>query len=173
MKHYQTSLKYGFYGSLLGIVFFLLLIFSSNSPWGSASWMGSWIPAISAYFAIKTYREESANEKFTFSELFRISIITLFFQALIVNILAVSLSNILQFNSLELYRNEMLEYAEQIKLMVSEEIYNEAMNELQNASYSTLAFQDFTNKLIGGLIVSLILAGIYRKNKLTFENQHE
>ena len=67
----------------------------------------------------------------------------------------------------------MLQYAEQIKQLVSEEIYNEAMVELQNATYSTLAFQDFTNKLIGGLIVSLILAGIFRKNKPIFENQHE
>lgn len=173
MGQYQTSLKYGFYGALLGIVFFVLLIFSGNSPWGSASWMGSWIPAISAYFAIKTHKSEAEETSFSFSQLFRISVFTLFFQAIIVNVLSVLLSNILQINSLELYRTEMLQYAEQIKQLVSEEIYNEAMVELQNATYSTLAFQDFTNKLIGGLIVSLILAGIFRKNKPTFENQHD
>lgn len=81
MRQYQTSLKYGFYGALLGIVFFMLLLFSGNSPWGSASWMGSWIPAISAYFAIKTYKAEAEETSFSFSQLFRISVFTLFFSS--------------------------------------------------------------------------------------------
>lgn len=173
MEQQKTTLKYGLYGALIGLVFFLLLSFSGNSPWGSASWMGSWIPGITAYFAIKTYKDDSEEDSFSFSELFKISLSTIFFQALFVNILTLSSAIILKTDALEIYRAEMAQNADQLKAMISSEMYNQLQTELQNISYNTLAFWDFIYKLIGGLLVSLILAGTLRKNKRIFENQND
>lgn len=173
MEQHKTAITYGFYGAILGVVFYMLLVFSGNSPWGSASWMGSWIPGISAYFALKTFRQETNQENFKFSKLFRTSITTIFFQAFMVNIITVLLANILQTNSLEIYRAEMLQNAEQMKSLVSEKMFEQLLIELKNISYSTLAFWDFIYKIMGGLIVSLILAGIFIKNKPIFEHQNE
>lgn len=169
MNNYNTSLKYGFYGALIGVVFYFLLLFSGNSPWGSSSWMGSWIPIVSAYFALKTYIYYSEKDTFKFSEFFRVSFISIFYQALFYNTLTVLLSSFIQTNAIEIYKQELIQNAEQMKTMLSEEMYKQLMLELQNLTHATLAFWDFIYKIMGGLIVSLILAGIFLKNKPIFE----
>ncbi|MBI2280143.1 MAG: DUF4199 domain-containing protein [Bacteroidetes bacterium] len=173
MEHYKISFKYGLYGALIGLVFYLLLLFSGNSPWGSESWMGSWIPGITAYFAIKTFKEDTQQDSFTFSQLFRLSFSTIFFQAMFVNILSLIAASILNTNAIETYKAEMTQNAEQLKTMISVDMYNQLQTELQNISQSVLAFWDFIYKLIGGLIVSLILARSLKSNKPIFDNQHE
>jgi len=162
MSKYNTSLKYGFYGALIGVVFFYLLLFSGNSPWGSSSWMGSWIPGVSAYFAVKTYVYFSEQDSFNFSELFRTSFVAIFYQALAYNILTVLLSSFIQTNALEIYKEELIQNAEQMKAMLSTQMYDQLMIELKTLTHSTLAFWDFIYKLIGGTLVSLILASIFR-----------
>ena len=173
MEQYKISFKYGLYGALIGLIFYLLLLFSGNSPWGSASWMGSWIPGITAYFAIKTFKEDTDQEDFTFSKLFRIGFATIFFQAMFVNILTIIVATVLNTNAIEIYKAEMAQNAEQLKTMISVDMYNQLQTELKNISQSVLAFWDFIYKLIGGLIVSLILARTLKKNKLIFDNRHE
>ena len=162
MSKYNTSLKYGFYGALIGVVFFYLLLFSGNSPWGSSSWMGSWIPGVSAYFAVKTYIYYSEKDTIKFSELFRTSFVSIFYQALFYNLLTVISSLLIQTNAIEIYKEELIQNAEQMKAMLSEQMYNQLLVELQNLTHSTLAFWDFIYKLIGGTLVSLILASIFR-----------
>lgn len=173
MEQYKIALKYGLYGALIGLVFYLLLLFSGNSPWGSSSWMGSWIPGVTAYFAIKTFKEDTQQDSFAFSQLFRLSFSTIFFQAVFVNILTFIVATVLNTNAIEIYKAEMAQNAEQLKAMISVDMYNQLQIELQNISQSVLAFWDFIYKLIGGLIVSLILAKSLKSNKPIFDNQHE
>jgi hypothetical protein len=90
-----------------------------------------------------------------------------------VNILTLIVASVLNTNALEIYKAEMAQNAEQIKEMISVDMYNQLQIELKNISQSVLAFWDFIYKLIGGLIVSLILARTLRQNKPIFDNQHE
>lgn len=173
MEQYKIALKYGLYGALIGLIFYFLLLFSGNSPWGSSSWMGSWIPGITAYFAIKTYKEDNQQDSFAFSQLFRFSFSTIFFQALFVNLLTLIVATVLNANTIEIYKAEMTQNAEQLKAMISVDMYNQLQVELQNITPSILAFWDFIYKLIGGLIVSLILAKSLKSNKPIFDNPHE
>lgn len=173
MEQYKTALKYGLYGALIGLVFYILLLFSSNSPWGSSSWMGCWIPVVTAYFALKTFKEDAQQDSYSYSQLFRISFSTIFFQAMLVNIFSFIADSMLNSNTINMYKVEMAQNAEQFKTMISKEMYNQLQVELQNISHSVLAFSDFTNKLIGGLIVSLILAKSLKSNKPIFDNPHE
>ena len=90
-----------------------------------------------------------------------------------VNILTLVVATVLNTNAIEIYKAEMTQNAEQLKEMISVNMYNQLQIELQNISQSVLAFWDFIYKLIGGLIVSLILARTLKKNKPIFDNQHE
>ena len=173
MEQYKIALKYGLYGAIIGLVFYILLLFSNNSPWGSSSWMGCWIPGVTAYFALKSFKEDAQQDSYSYTQLFRISFSTIFFQAMFVNILTLIVATVLNTNALEIYKAEMAQNAEQLKAMISVDMYNQLQTELKNISQSVLAFWDFIYKLIGGLIVSLILAKSLKSNKPIFDNQHE
>lgn len=160
-----TPIKYGFFGAIIGTVFFFLLVLSGNSPWGSSSWMGCWIPGMSAYFAIKTMQQQSKEPEYSFSSLFRIGMTVHFFQALIYAILTILIIYLFSIQVLETYKAEMLANAEQIKTVFSSEMYNQLLVELKYITVATLVFWDFIYKLTGGILVSLILAGFLKNSK--------
>ncbi len=165
-----TVIKYGLYGALLGFVVLILLLVSGNSPWSSASWMGCWIPGITAYYVLKLQAEENQNTNILFLEVFKKSMSVIFYQALFFTVISILFTAIFNTGALDLYQAEMLQNAEQIKLLMGDEMFDKVVSELENISYPSLAFWDFVYKLIGGVIVSLILASIFKKNKPIFEN---
>ena len=171
MEKYSTTLKYGLYGAALSFVVLILLLVSGNSPWSSASWMGAWIPGVTAYFVLKLNKEENPDAVNSFYQVFKQSMQVIFFQALFFTIMAMLFSSIVNTGAVEMYKAEMLANEESVKLILGEEGVEMLNKELNNATFITLSFSDFINKLIGGTIVSLILAGIFKKNKPIFENE--
>ncbi len=166
---YNTTLKYAGYGALLSFVVMILLLVSGNSPWSSASWMGCWIPGVTAYFALKIYHQNNSDSSYGVS--LRRSIMVIFFQALFYTLAAIIFSLVVNTGAVDLYQTEMMANAAQLQTMMGEEMFTQLAKELENLSFSTLAFWDFIYKLIGGFIVSLILASIFRKNNPIFENE--
>jgi len=159
------------YGTALGILVFILLLLSGNSPWSSASWMGAWIPGITAYFALKTYASENQESVVLYSTTLKRSMLIILFQALFYNLAATIFVYLFNADAIGLYKAEMMQNAEQLKTMVGEEMYTQLIIELEKITFTTLAFWDFIYKLIGGFLVSLVLAGVFRKNKPIFENE--
>jgi hypothetical protein len=170
MEQYRTPLIYGLFGAILGFVFYLMLLFSGNSPWSSASWMGCWIPGVTALFSIKKIQTINPGLNFPFSEVFKIALITIVAQAMIFNLIALIFGLFFGANAIQMYQQEFIEYAEQIKTLIGDEKYVQLQEELQKTTLVSLTFGDFMNKIIGGIIVSLILAGILKNNKPSFKN---
>lgn len=166
---YNTTLKYAGYGALLSFVVMILLLVSGNSPWSSASWMGCWIPGITAYFVLKIYHQNDSVVSYGVS--LRRSMMVIFFQALFYAIISNVFALVVSTGAVEMYKKEMLANAMQLQVMMGDEMFEQLSKELDNLTFSTLAFWDFIYKLIGGFIVSLILAGIFRKNNPIFENE--
>lgn len=166
---YNTTLKYAGYGALLSFVVMILLLVSGNSPWSSASWMGCWIPGITAYFVLKIYHQNDSVVSYVIS--LRRSMMVIFFQALFYAIISNVFALVVSTGAVEMYKKEMLANAMQLQVMMGDEMFEQLSKELDNLTFSTLAFWDFIYKLIGGFIVSLILAGIFRKNNPIFENE--
>jgi len=161
---YNVPLKYGMYGSILGFAFYLVLLFSGNSPWSSASWLGCWIPVVTGLFSIKEYsKAEEANT--SFSSLLQISFFAILMQAFCFNLIAFLFSSLIETNAVEMYKNEVIQYAEQISSLLGESFSTKIEEEMKNVTLLSLTFGDFTNKIVGGIIVSLILAGLLKKNK--------
>ena len=170
MEKYNTSIKYGVYGAALSFVVLIILLFSGNSPWSSASWMGCWIPGMTAYAVLKLNREEQPEMIVSYGGALKQSMLVILFQALFFNVLAVLFTSIFETGALDLYRAEMMQNAEQLETLMGEQMFNQVVDELQRINYFTLAFWDFIYKLIGGFIISLIFAAIFKKNKPIFEN---
>lgn len=160
---YKVPMSYGFYGGLLGFGFYLLLLFSGNSPWSQSSWMGAWIPAVSAFFVIKKVKLLNADSFFPFSSIFRVAWITILFQAIFYNVITLIFGVLLGDSALEMYKLEVIENAAQIKNVYGDELTDSMLAEMENITVFSLAFTDFILKIIGGVIVSLILAGILKE----------
>lgn len=169
MKNYRTPLNYGLYGAVLGLSFYLMLLFSGNSPWSSSSWLGAWIPGVTAFLSIKKHLSLKIEPYSTFSEVFRIALIAIMVQAVLYNLFTLVFGVLFETGALEMYHVEVAEQAEQISSIFGEELYDKMMEEIKQTTLSTLAISDFTYKIIGGVIVSLILAASMKKNKPLFE----
>jgi putative flippase GtrA len=165
MENQKTSLIYGAYGAFLGIVFYFMLLLSGNSPWSPSSWMGAWIPGVTAFFTIKKYLSFKTESFISFSEIFRIAIIAIIAQAAIFEVLVLFSNALIDTGALEMYHTELAEQAEQISDVFGEELTEKMMLEIKKTTLMSLAFGDFIYKIIGGVIVSLILAATLKKNK--------
>lgn len=73
-------------------------------------------------------------------------------------------------NVVEMYIREVAQYTEQIGELLGEEFYDKMEQEMENITLFSLTFGDFTNKIIGGVIVSLILAGLLKQNQSSLES---
>jgi len=165
---YKTPVKYGLYGAILGFVFYLMLLFSGNSPWSPASWMGCWIPGVTALFSIKQYSKETGVNT-SFLPLLQVSFIAILMQALCFNLIAFLFGFLFDANVVEMYKTEVIQNAEKVSVFFGEETFELILEELEKKTLLSITFDDFINKIIGGVIVSLILAGFLKKNKPSLE----
>ena len=117
MENQKTSLIYGAYGAFLGIVFYFMLLLSGNSPWSPSSWMGAWIPGVTAYYVLKLYKEEHPDITISFYQVFKKSMQVIFFQALFFTTISVLFSVVIDTGAVEMYKAEMLANEESVKTM--------------------------------------------------------
>jgi len=171
MEQFKTPLKYGLYGAIIGFVFYLMLLFSGNSPWGSSSWLGCWIPGMAAFFGAKVVRDSEHDGFIAFGKVFVVSMVVIFTQAFIFEILAFIFNGVISVNSVELYKTEIMNSAEQIRAFVGDEAYYEIEEEMEKETFFGLVLSDFSLKIIGGALVSLIIASIVKKNKPIFDQE--
>jgi len=165
MENQKVSLVYGFYGALLGVAFYFMLLVSGNSPWSSASWMGAWIPGVTAFLSIKKHQALRTEPYISFSQIFVIALIAILTQAAVYNIMVLFVGNVIDTGAIEMYHAEVLEYTVEMKDLFGAEIYDKMLKEIEKTTLSSLAFGDFIYKIIGGVIVSLILSTTLKKNK--------
>ncbi|HRF14870.1 MAG TPA: DUF4199 domain-containing protein, partial [Bacteroidia bacterium] len=53
----------------------------------------------------------------------------------------------------------------QFKSMLSDKMYDQAVDAYNNIDLQSIAMNDFYNKLLSGIILSLIIAAVYKRNK--------
>ncbi len=169
MEQYKTPLKYGLYGAIVGFVFYLMLLFSGNSPWGTSSWMGCWIPGMAAFFGAKVIRDNENEGFMTFGKVFIASMLIIVTQAFIFEILAFIFNGVGNIDPVSIYKSEFIANAEQMRDLIGDEVYYRMEEEIEGETFYNLVFTDFTLKIIGGALVSLIIASIVKKNKPIFE----
>jgi len=169
MEQYKTPLKYGLYGAIIGFVFYLMLLFSGNSPWGTSSWMGCWIPGMAAFFGAKVIRDNENEGFITFGKVFIASMLIIIAQAFIFEILAFIFNGVVSTNSVDQFKAELLINAEQTRELLGDEFYYKMEEEMEKVTLSSLVLSDLLYKVIGGALVSLVIASIVKKNKPIFE----
>lgn len=169
MNNYQMAIKYGSYGAILGLVFYFVLLFSGNSPWSGASWLGCWIPGVSAFFCIKALQKDSISEVTSFKEIFTISAVVMISQAIFYNLLVFLFGSVIDNNAVEIHKEELMMAAEQVRELLGDSMYYQLEEEVDATSLPKLLLGDFINKVIGGVLIALLLAGVMKRKKEEFE----
>jgi hypothetical protein len=159
----KTAVNYGAMSGLASFIVFLALYFKGVNPLGNASWLGVWIPIVFIILSTKFYRTQCLEGFITYGQAMKIGLWTSFAAALLFSLLVYIFVTIIDGNVLELYKNEIRSGLEEIKYMLSKQLYEQLMENNEKETIAMIAYKDFFMKMVGGLIVSFITSAMYRK----------
>ena len=165
--------RYGLhYGGILGassFAMFLIIYLTGNNPLGNASWLGAWIPAVVIAVAVKSYRTHEGEGFISYGEGFRTGLITALLGGVLSALLIYIFCTLFDSTLVERFKADSLAQLElmegQFKSMLSDKMYDQAVDAYNNIDLQSIAMNDFFNKLLSGIILSLIIAAVYKRNK--------
>lgn len=170
----KTALNYGALSGLAGFGFFLLLHFSGINPLGPASWMGAWVPVVFIVLSTRHFRNHECGGYIEYWPAFRIGFLTAAAGGFLFALLMWAFGTVIDATLLTRFKEESLELLEQSaalsKSMFGESVYQQSLENLQKTDLTTLSIQEFMNKSLGGLLVALITAAIFRKQQPTIQS---
>jgi len=162
----KVMLNYGAMSGLCSFVFFLMLQGMGWNALGQASLLGSWIPVVFICLATGKLRDHFLGGFITYGQAFRLGFLTAcsgaFLFALILYIYGTAVNHEL----IEVYKSDVLEDLEKTKSILNDTIYEASMESLDKTTMFTIASSAFFSKTFGGLLVSLITAGFYRRTPM-------
>jgi Protein of unknown function (DUF4199) len=165
----KSSLNFGALSGLACFAVFLLLYFAAANPLGNSSWLAAWIPVVIICISTKHYRENELEGFISYGQAWNIGALT--------GIAGAILHALLMYIFLKVYDNSLVESfkAENIRQLESMEsqlsnvfsssVYDTALESYQRLDVKTVCSSDFFNKTIGAILVSLITAAVYKRNK--------
>ncbi len=165
---FKTALNFGAMSALAGFAVFLGLYYSGYNPLGPSSWAGAWIPILFMVLGIKNYRDHASNGYVSYWKAFRCGLLIASCGAFLYSLLVYIFGTIVDQQLLESFKAESLIYLEQTeelsKSVFGESVYQASVDNIQKSTMSTIASQEFFNKMFGGFLVSFITAAFLRKN---------
>lgn len=165
----KTALHYGAMSGLSVFLFFMVLYFSGFNIFGPASILGLWIPVIFIALASRFHRDHHLGGYMTYGQGFSIGLFTAFFSATMFGLAFYLFGTIYESGLLASYKTQAGMSLEEGKGILSDSLYEKAMESIDVITMSSLAFSESFNKLLGGGIISLITAAIFRRTKPVIE----
>lgn len=165
----RTSVYYGFLCAASCFFFMLILYFAGKYPLGKWSWLGTWIPIVFMIRGVKAHRDIDLGGSISYGEAFGTSYLVALSNAVMLGILIYLFGILVGTNIISMMISESAEKIEKAKSFMTEEVYESAMNSLEemksSPSYTLfrIVLGDFTIKSIGGIIVSFVIASVMKK----------
>jgi hypothetical protein len=142
------------------------------NPIGNWSMLAAVIPIYFLYVATKKYRDEDMNGHIKYGQAFMFSLTTTFFYSTIFAALAYMYGKVIDADLVELIKTDLMKNMDQVADMIGEnsKLMDEAIKQIENTNIGQLAWGQYWNKIIWGFILSLIIAGILKKEKPLFDD---
>lgn len=167
--YYKHTSNAGVIGGLAYFVLFCLLYFMGFNPLGNASWIGFIVFPTMLVYSIKNYRDKYLDGAISFGKAFQTGLTTSFFYASFVGILVYLFGLTIGTDLVQLQIDEAMKGMEYASKYIGEDMTDTIIEELKKMNIGRLAWGDFQNKFIGGLILSLIIAAFLKKEKPLFD----
>lgn len=165
----RYSMNYGAVSGMGCFAVFLLIYFSGINPLGNASWLAAWIPVVVICICTKQYRENELEGFITYGQAWNVGAFTGIFSGLLYALLVYIFLKVYDNNLIEAFREENIAQletlSEEIKSMLGTTVYETTLEGYKRLDVKTVCSSDFFNKTIGAILVSLITAAIYKRNK--------
>ena len=159
----KAILNFGAMSGLGSFAVFLLLYYLGWNPLGQASWLGAWVPVVFICLSTAYVRNHLMGGYMSYGQAYRTGFLTAFGGAVLFSLMLYLFGKVIDPGLVESYKSEMLEGLENTKSIIGENLYESSVENLDKTTLFTIASGDFFSKALGGILVSLITAGFYRK----------
>ena len=170
---YRNAMQFGAYNGLAKFVLFLLLYFTVANPLGNWTMLGALFTITFIAIGTKQFRDQACDGYITYGRALAAGLMVAVFSSALYAILLYLFGTLADGTILDAYKKENITNLDEARKYLSSEKLlskmDEAAEEIQKMSLGRLCTGFFTNGLIGGLVISLITAAIFRKNKPLFD----
>lgn len=161
-------------GSICGLICFALFLILHNfglNPFNNATFLIALIPVGFFYFSIKKYRDSYNQNNLSYGQGFRIGLFLTFFYSSLYGVL---LFIYLKYGAEDLVfetRKMTMENMVMLEDKVSSSIYDKMIEGVEKMDAAQLAQSRYMNNLLWGLLISLIIAAITKKQNIFTQDE--
>ncbi|MBK7854941.1 MAG: DUF4199 domain-containing protein [Bacteroidetes bacterium] len=146
----------------------MLLYFLGVNPLGNSSWLAAWIPVVVICVSTKAYRENELEGFMTYGEAWNVGTFTGIAGAMLHALLIYIFLKVFNANLIESFKTENIDNLKkmesELKGLIGNSVFETTLEAI-NALMLKLFAPGFFNKTIGAILVSLITAAIFKRNK--------
>ncbi|MDQ3050639.1 MAG: DUF4199 domain-containing protein [Bacteroidota bacterium] len=164
-KMFKTAIHYGSLSGIAVIVFYMALYYGGFNVFGQMSLLGVWIPVVFLVMATKFHRSNNLGGFMTYRQGLSVGFATTIFSITLFGLFFYLFGTVIDANLLDSYKSQAAESLEQGKEILSERMMDKAYESIETMTISSLAFSEAFNKMIGGVISTLIIAAIYLRKQ--------
>jgi hypothetical protein len=165
----KVVLNYGAMCGLSSFAFFIMLNYLGFNALGLASLMGAWIPVVFVCLATAAFRKRFSGGLMSYGQGFRIGFLTASAGAFLFALMIYIYGTAIDPGFIEIYKSGSIGELEKYRTPFMENMYDASIESVGNATMLAIAQDAFFSKTFGGVLISLITAGFYRRQKFFSE----
>jgi hypothetical protein len=170
----KTSIKYGTILGLGNFIIFLIVYFMGKNPLGNWSWIGVWIVILLIILGTKEHRDKDLGGFMTYGRGLGIGMLITILGGLLFCVIMVSFGQFIDASIPQMQIDEFYAGMEKMKSLLSQEQYDKIMVTFEMTkdkfTMPQIALSNFEIKLVGGLIISLITAGVFMRRRIFYDD---
>ncbi len=163
-----SSIRAGlYYGSLSGLavfVFYMTVHLAGFNIFGAITLLNIWIPVVFVILAIRHQRDKIFGGIISFGQAFKAGMVTTFFASLLFGLGFYLFGKIFDHGILNTYKIQAELSMEEGKKILSQSLVDKAMESIDMATMESLTMSEAFNKLLWGVVVSLVAAAIMKRD---------
>lgn len=169
MNQYRTLINFGALAGLSAFVAFLIYYLVDSNPLGNVEWITAWIPIVFIYQGTKRWKDDEFKGFINYGKAFAAGLIITVAYALLYGMLSYLFILLVDGGIFEAHLDEIMWVMEQARQFLGDEATDKMMEEVDKMTLFSAITGNAFNKLFGGLLISLVVAGILKKKETPFD----
>jgi len=166
-------MMYGAFSGLASFILAIVLYMLNKNPLGPVSWLGFWIPILFLVIGIQHHRDKDLGGYISYGRGVGTGVLITLFLSIVFCVLIYGFATFIGTDILEGFKQDTFEGLEKAKPYMGDTLYEQAVEETEKLTVGGMVLGEFQRKILGGIIMSLIIAAFMRKQKSIFEQPSE